>query len=68
MGEKETMAPTDAGRRLAVSGNPGGSATAGVISAAVSSVGQLAGAGEADKNAANPTYATPGLAGDMPTI
>ena len=71
MGEKETTTAADgdeAARKLSVSGNPGGNPTAGILSAAVSSVGQLAPADEAGGKASNPTYSTPGLAGDMPVI
>ena len=72
MGEKETMAALEgdeASRRLRLTGHPGGEPPAGILSAAVSSVGQLApGAGGAGNEAPNPTYSTPGLAGDMPTI
>ena len=69
VGEKETTAAADeSARKLSLAGTPGGSPTAGVISAAVSSVSQVAEAGDAGKEAANPTYVTPGMAGDMPVI
>ena len=49
MGEKETMTAVDEAARsgtLNVSASPGGSASAGILSAAVSSVGQLADNGD----------------------
>ena len=49
MGEKETMAGADVAARSAtlnVSASPGGSVSAGRLSAAVSSVGQLGAAGD----------------------
>lgn len=73
MGEKARMTTADGdetARQLNVSATPGGN-PAGILSAAVSSVSQLTdapAAGDASKKASNPTYSTPGLAGDMPTI
>jgi hypothetical protein len=71
MGEKETVAAADgdeAARKLTVSGTPGGNPTAGILSAAVSSMGQLAPAGDAGGEAASPLYADPVNAGVMPNI
>jgi len=71
VGEKETTAAggDEAARRLSVSGSPGGSPSGGIISAAVSSVGQVAPDGGDDlKNASGPLYAEPVNAGNMPAL
>jgi hypothetical protein len=69
MGEKETSseAGDDAARKLNVSATPGGSESAGIVSAAVSSVGNLAPPTPAGA-ASSPAYAEPKNAGEMPSI
>lgn len=54
MGEKETMGASEAAAargRLNVSATPGGSEGAGILSAAVSSVSDLAAGGDSDSEA-----------------
>lgn len=75
MGEKETTAAGSGDRtgQLNVSATPGGSAQGGaVLSAAVSSVGNLAPPPSNPASAAgavsNPHFSEPGMTGDMPSI